>query len=587
MNALPPPSHQDLLTALHHHFGHESFQPGQEDCIRALLAGLDVLTVLPTSGGKSLVYQLAAQLLPGITIVVSPLIALMKDQVDSLASQGVDVGVLHSQQTARESEAELDDVHHHAKLLYVTPERFEDDAFLAEIRDLQVSLLAVDEAHTLVEWGHDFRPSYLKLAAVARELGRPTLLALTATATPWAQRAIAERLGMREPKVVVRGTDRPNLFFEVATVASADQKWARLERLLAGELDDATAPDVAETLSSCMGGSGIIYTGTTRRAEEIVEWLQAHDIPSDFYHGRRRKADREAVQDAFMAGDLRVIAATNAFGLGVDKPDVRFVIHFDAPSSVEEYFQEAGRAGRDALPARCVLLYHDADLARAAFRSAGTRLTVDDFDRIREALRKPGVRTIAELRATAELSEGRAVRAILALESCGVLALKGHGFQLLQATFDPEAISLDTEERANQYERSRRDMLRTYAELRDCRRRFLLNYLGEDLESPTCGWCDYDLAPREPSTPEADPVESTPFLVGDLVRHRTWGEGTVHRTTGDTVTILFDAMGYHTFDATLVVAEGVIEPLSNAITDERVSIQLTRACQGGHDGCSD
>ena len=224
----------------------------------------------------------------------------------------------------------------------------------------------MDEAHCISEWGHDFRPSYLALKAAAAALGQPVLLALTATATPWVRREIVERLGMRDPDVVVRGVDRPNLFLEVRRVEAEGDDRRVLRELIEGA-PDRYPPEMAARIGQAMRGAGIVYTATTKGAEETAEWLAEWGIPADFYHGQRRKADRERVQEAFMGDRLRVIVATNAFGLGVDKPDVRFVVHRDVPGSLEAYYQEAGRAGRDGEFARCTVIYRPGDLGRAAF----------------------------------------------------------------------------------------------------------------------------------------------------------------------------------------------------------------------------
>jgi ATP-dependent DNA helicase RecQ len=437
-----PAYEADLYTLLREQFGHESFRPGQERIIRRLLEGRDVLAVLPTGAGKSLVFQLTSQLLPGLTLVVSPLIALMKDQAESVEEHGLEVGVIDSAHSVGQSKEEMRKVRREeAKLLYVTPERFQNDEFMAQVRRLQVSLLVVDEAHCLSEWGYDFRPSYLALANATEQLGRPTLLALTATATPWVRRDIIARLRMRHPDVVVRNVDRPNLFFEVRRVQTEDEDHRVLHRLLVeeaslgvqafgrsvaaeglpvlqdsrtvepaamhsvlGDEADEYPREVARELAQAMRGSGIIYTATTRAAQQTAEWLREWGITADYYHGQRRKSDRERVQEAFMAGELRVIAATNAFGLGVDKPDVRFVIHRDIPASVEEYYQEAGRAGRDGQLARCTIIYRQADLGRAAFLSSSGRLSLEEVRQAHDALVRMGEATLRQLADASGLS---------------------------------------------------------------------------------------------------------------------------------------------------------------------------------------
>jgi ATP-dependent DNA helicase RecQ len=549
----------DLLPILREQFGHQSFRPGQEWIIRALLAGRDVLAVLPTGAGKSLVYQLASQVLPGITLVVSPLIALMRDQEEALEARDIPVGVISSAETERESDEDLERaVRTETKLLYVTPERFEDPDFMAAIRKARVSLLVVDEAHSISEWGHDFRPAYLALGSVAEQLGRPTLLALTATATPWIRNEIVERLGLRSPDVVAHGIDRPNLFFEARRVDSDAEEYRLLERLLHG---DGQVDEYGEgtDLGEAMQGCGIIYTATTKAAQETAEWLRDWDIPADYYHGQRRKSDRERVQEAFMVGELRVIAATNAFGLGVDKPDVRFVIHREVPASLEAYYQEAGRAGRDGQLARCTLIYRPSDLGRAAFLAGGGQLTLEDVKRAWTALRKQPSITRSELRKLSRLSQGDLARVVELLEEAGIVAEKRGRIRLLRPDFKAGEVSLEREEHRRAYERSRLEMMRAYAELRDCRRRYILNYFGQEQESERCGRCDNDLTSGGAERSSAhEAAGSSLFAINDRVVHGSWGEGLVQRVAGDSITVLFETVGYKTFDTELVQERGLL-----------------------------
>jgi ATP-dependent DNA helicase RecQ len=538
------PTRADLLQVLRDEFGHPSFRPGQERIIRALLAGRDALAVLPTGAGKSLVYQLTSQLLPGLTLVVSPLLALMKDQVESLQVRGLRVAVINSAQSAGEAEAALQaTLDGESRLLYVTPERFDDAEFMAQARRLEVSLFVVDEAHSISEWGHSFRPSYLTLPTAVAQLGRPTLLALTATATPWVRDDIVTRLGLRQPEVVVRGTDRPNLFLDVVRVEEEREDRRVLQEMLGG----------ADPL---MQGSGIIYTATTRAATDTAAWLREWGIPADVYHGQRRKRDREQVQEAFMSGDLRVIAATNAFGLGVDKPDVRFVVHRDIPASLEAYYQEAGRAGRDGEPARCTLIYRPGDLGQAAFLAGGGELTREEVVRAREGLVRTGGGSLRELQAACGLGRADLARLIEILVEEGLADQRRGRVRLRVADFDPEQVPLEREAHRRAYERSRLDMMRTYAELRDCRRRYLLNYFGEEPDWQRCGNCDVCLR----SNADAPLVEG-PYGVNDRVVHPSLGEGVVQRVAADTVTILFDQAGYKTLGLDVVEEQDLLHKL--------------------------
>ncbi len=553
-------------------FGLEAFRPGQEETIHALLAGRDTLAVLLTGAGKSLVYQLAAQILPGATLVVSPLLALMHDQAQSLTERGMEVGIINSTLTERQADEALRQVQQEqVKLLYVTPERFEDEAFMAQAQRMEVSLLVIDEAHCISAWGHSFRPSYLALGRVAEQLGRPTLLALTATATPWVRRDITERLGMRQPAMVVRGSNRPNLFLEVLRVEEECQDRRVLQRLLT----EAAGPErygepLAQELTRAMQGSGIVYTATTAAVRETAAWLQEWGIAADYYHGQRRKGDRERVQEAFMDGDLRVIAATNAFGLGVDKPDVRFVIHRDIPASVEAYYQEAGRAGRDGNLSRCVLIYRPGDLGRAAFLAGTGHLKREDVMRALDTLQARPRGTVRDLQKATGLGRGNLMRLIELLERQGIVARpRGDGetptaerpgggalggIHLLRPDVHPDDVSLNGEARRLAYEHSRREMTRGYADLNDCRQEYILSYFGETYDAPSCTMCDNSVrhSQREappasrPELPAGRAPQGSPFATGDRVEHVAWGAGTVQRLRDDAATVLFDASGYKT-----------------------------------------
>jgi ATP-dependent DNA helicase RecQ len=536
----------ELLEILRTRFGHSSFRTGQQRVIRALLAGRDVLAVLPTGGGKSLMYQLTSQLLPGATLVVSPLLALMKDQVESLQARGLQVGVINSAQPSSDAEQALRDaIEGRVRLLYVTPERFDDPEFMVQARRLKVSLLVVDEAHSISEWGHSFRPAYLTLPTAIAELKRPTVLALTATATPWVRTDIITRLGLRKPDVVVRGTDRPNLFLEVVRVESEREDRRVLKEMLA-EPEDAR-----------LQGSGIVYAATTRAATETANWLREWGIAADAYHGQRRKADRERVQDTFMSGDLRVIAATNAFGMGVDKPDVRFVIHRDVPPSLEAYYQEAGRAGRDGEPARCTLIYRPGDLGRAAFLAGGGELTREEVVRARDGLLGCGGGTLSELEAATGLGRADLARLVDILVEQGIAQQRRGRVKLRVPDFDPHALPLEREAHRRAYERSRLEMMRAYAELRDCRRRYVLNYFGEEPDWQRCGRCDVDLE----ANAQVAAARQGPFQVNDQVAHRSLGRGVVQRVAGDTLTVLFDQAGYKTLGLDLVHEQDLLRKL--------------------------
>jgi RecQ family ATP-dependent DNA helicase len=332
--------------------GYSAWRPGQREAVVAALEGRDSLIVMPTGGGKSLCYQLPGLATEDLTIVVSPLIALMRDQWQRLSAAGRPVTMIASGMDEGQAWAALEDVRSgEARIVYCSPERFASSAFLEALSFRRVDLLAVDEAHCVSEWGHDFRPDYLRLPQIAERLGRPTVMACTATATVPVAREIASRFGMREPLQVRSGFDRPNLSFDVVPLEGKGSKARRLALLEAGLADPANRP-------------AIIYCGTRRDTEELVDALREGGRPALAYHAGMDPTDRSSVQHRFMGGEADVIVATNAFGMGVDKADVRSVWHMTIPTSVEAYYQEAGRAGRDGLPARAVLLAMKADLGR-------------------------------------------------------------------------------------------------------------------------------------------------------------------------------------------------------------------------------
>lgn len=326
----------DKYTVLKHHFGYASFRGGQERLIDAVLDGRDVLGIMPTGGGKSLCYQIPALLLPGMTVVVSPLISLMKDQVMALKNAGVAAAYVNSSLTGEQLARVYDNIRRGVyKLLYIAPERLQSDGFSELARRLPIALLAVDEAHCISQWGNDFRPSYLRIADFIRGLStRPVVAAFTATATEQVRRDIEEKLEMHAPLRVVTGFDRPNLRFEVLRPR---QRPAAL----------------LELVEERRGKSGIIYCLTRSNVEKVCALLRAHGIPATRYHAGLSDAERQRNQEDFVYDRCPVIAATNAFGMGIDKSNVSYVIHYNMPMSLEAYYQEAGRAGRDGAPAEC------------------------------------------------------------------------------------------------------------------------------------------------------------------------------------------------------------------------------------------
>lgn len=328
-------------------FGYSSFRPGQREIIEASLSGKDVVAVLPTGGGKSMCYQLTALAAPGTALVVSPLIALMKDQIDSLEKLGIEAAFINSSLTRAEIFETLDAARQgRYKMLFVAPERLESPSFLSALPTLEISFLAVDEAHCISEWGHDFRPAYLNISQIREILPGIPILALTATATAEVREDIMTNLKMRSPKVFVKGFDRANLYYSARYVKNRDKILVAAKTL---------------KLLPAGGGSAIVYCGSRKRVEEVAASLTQMGNACESYHAGLDPESRRRVQDRFISGEIRIISATNAFGMGIDKSDVRIIIHMSAPGSLEAYYQEAGRAGRDGEKSLCMLLYSGDD----------------------------------------------------------------------------------------------------------------------------------------------------------------------------------------------------------------------------------
>jgi ATP-dependent DNA helicase RecQ len=542
-----PPNLTEIRRVAREQLGYDRLRPGQEDAMKSVLAGRDTLAVMPTGSGKSAIYQIAGRLLPGPVVVISPLLALQRDQLEGLEEQDLgEAVVINSTLGAADRAQALERIGagETIEFVFLAPEQFNNSDVLDCLRTAKPALFVVDEAHCVSEWGHDFRPDYLRLGAVVEELGHPTILALTATASPPVREEIMERLGMRDPRVLVRGFDRPNISLSVEMFADEfTQKRALLEGVVAAEKP------------------GIVYVATRAHAEEIAAALTELDVRAGHYHAGMRSPDREATQTAFMDGQMEVIVATNAFGMGVDKPDVRFVFHYDISDSLDSYYQEVGRAGRDGEPARAVLFYRQQDLNIHRFFAGGGKIEPRHILKVaRTVLAAEEPLDSKELAARTKLSSAKISGALSRLEEQGLVRLLPTGeIEPVRTDLDPAELrkaaraGANAQEQRRRHERSRIEMMQSYAEVRDCRREFLLNYFGEEY-TPPCENCDNCLAGVYTVENPAD----APFPLNSRVVHPAWGEGIVTRYEGDKIVVLFDSEGYKTLDLELVLERALL-----------------------------
>jgi len=504
----------DPTDSLRKHFGFEEFREGQEEVISTILSGNDAMVVMPTGSGKSLCYQLPALMMDGATLVVSPLIALMKDQVDALHARGLPATFINSAIPETEQRARIESLRRgEYKLVYVAPERFRSSRFNAALRSVNISLFAVDEAHCVSTWGHDFRPDYLRLKHVIESLGNMRTLALTATATPYVRSDIIQQLGLKDPQTFVSGFDRPNLSIEVVHTQREREKISRIKRL-----------------ASSHSGSGIIYASTRKAVEQVGSRLKELGLSVVTYHAGMSDGQRIKAQEDFMTGRKQMIVATNAFGMGIDKAEIRFVVHYQMPGSIEAYYQEIGRAGRDGLPSTCLLLFNYADKNTHDFFIDGSYPNGTLVREVYDALVSTGLKRI-ELSAT-ELAKRAQQKNEMAVNSAlYLLERAGHiertmvgpnrdeqGSRRSRTIFmldDPPVSQL----RTNQADVARRGdlerrKLREIIELcytEYCYRAYILDYFGDRHHARQCGTCG-NCRPNQPASSDLHSFESSPSL---------------------------------------------------------------------------
>ncbi|WP_405854276.1 RecQ family ATP-dependent DNA helicase [Streptomyces sp. NBC_01515] len=586
-------------------FGWQHLRPAQLSAMKAVMKGRDVLAVMPTGAGKSAVYQVPAVLLGGPVVVVSPLIALQRDQMQSLLGSGaLRTAAINSAQRRSDNETAWARISASSvDVVFLAPEQLAKPDVTDRLAAVRPRLLVVDEAHCVSSWGHDFRPDYLRLRHARERLGNPPVLALTANAAAPVRRDIAERLGMTDPVEIVAGFDRPNIRLEV----SAFQDAAAKERFVLERTAVEEKP-------------GILYAGTRKAADSYAEQLSDLGLAAASYHAGLSAAERRQAQDRFSSGELDVVVATSAFGMGIDKANVRFVLHASVPGSLDAYYQEIGRAGRDGAPARAILAYRPQDLGLQRFFATGAP-DADALRRVAELLRGEAAAVSAtRLRAECELGATALSAVLNLLEETGAVRTGRDGSRFVGAVGadGTDGASADDEVDAVvrsglavhathlKLEQSRVDMMRGYAETTDCRRRFLLGYFGDSVPVP-CRACDNCTGPvtepagglrRERSGDAGRPDKATArqrwwpragarsdttagavrtaetverpapddhaYLPGVRVSHDQWGRGEVMSEGDGKITILFESVGYRTLSLAVVTDKQLLVALPDA-----------------------